>query len=117
MLKIIAIIAAIRAFAARADFTLQDVQARVAGCALNATAQDIVLTVGNRENVRFTHNQCVEEISDKLRADINAAYKAHTDALQALGKSTDAIVAVHNEKLIALHAKRDVLRARLAEVS
>ena len=117
MLKVIAIIAAIRAFAVKADFVLQDVQSRVAGAALNATAQDIVLTVDNQSNVRFTHNQRAEEISDKLRTDINAAYKAHTDALQALGKSTDAAVALHNEKLIALHAKRDVLRARLAEVS
>lgn len=117
MLKIIAIIAAIRAFAVKADFALQDVQSRVAGAALNATAQDIVLTVDNRSNVLFTHNQCVEEISDKLRADINAAYKAHTDALQALGRTTDAAVALHDEKLKALHAKRGVMRARLAEVS
>ena len=113
MFRIIAIIAAIRVFATKAELVLQDTQARVAGAGLHATAQHIALTAGNRENVGFTHAQRVEEIRDKLTADINAAYKAHTDALQALDRSTDAIVAVHNKKLDELRAKRDKFRAAL----
>ena len=120
MFKIIATLKYLEAMLARAHAAVacasvyvNDVNARVIGAKLNATAEQITMTVLDRENVAFAAQDGKAEISKKLDSDLKAAYEAHSAALYKHAVATDKIIGVHTSKLRELRTQRDKLRALL----